>query len=345
MKKCALSVLALMIILVLLAGCKEKEEQPVKEEEKVQIGMIFDTFVVERWLKDRDVFVSAVKELGGEVDVQNANGDVQNQIDQMKYFIDRKVDVIVIVPIDPRILSPYVERAHRNGIKVISYDRILANANTDLYISFDNEYVGTLMAKELRKVISRGDKALMICGPQTDLNVFSVQKGFEETMEAQGMEILDIYYADGWKAEEAGRYIDENLDKVKEVKAIMCGNDNLAWQVIQKLSEYQLAQDIYVTGQDADLGACQRIVEGNQYMTVYKSIESLAKEAAKAAMEMAAGKEVQTDDEINDGAYNIPFLKLTPVSVTADNMDEVIIDSGFHRREDVYLNRPDLLMN
>lgn len=345
MKKYGLSVLVWIVVFSLLAGCKKEEEQPVKTEEKVQIGMIFDTFVVERWLKDRDIFVSAVKELGGEVDVQNANGDVQNQIDQMKYFIERKVDVIVVVPIDSRILSPYVEKAHKNGIKVISYDRILANANSDLYISFDNEYVGTLMAAELKKVMNKGDKVLMICGPQTDLNVFSVQKGFVRTMKVQGMEILDIYYADGWKAEEAGKYIDENLDKVEEVKAIMCGNDNLAWQVIQKLSEHQLNQGIYVTGQDADLGACQRIVEGSQYMTVYKSIESLAKEAAKAAMEMAAGREVRTNDEINDGEYDVPFLKLTPVSVTADNMNEVIIDSGFHLREDVYLNRPDLLVD
>ena len=75
------------------------------------------------------------------------------------------------------------------------------------------------------------------------------------------------------------------------------------------------------------------------------AIESLAKEAAKAAMEMAAGREIETNDEINDGEYDVPFLKLTPVSVTADNMNEVIIDSGFHLREDVYLNRPDLLVN
>ncbi len=334
----------LCLSLLFLWGCAGKEAaQENTNEEKAEIGMIFDTFVVERWQKDRDIFVSTVQESGGTVDVQNANGDIQNQIEQMEYFIQKKVDVIVIVPIESSVLSPYVQKARKKGIRVISYDRIVADANTDLYISFDNRQVGRLMAETLEDVLEEGDGVLMVNGPKSDLNVFDVQAGFEEEIQDKNVRILDICYTEGWKAEKAGEYVEQNLDRLEEVRAIMCGNDNLAGQVIQKLAEYQLSESIYVTGQDADLDACQRIVEGSQYMTVYKSIDSLAKEAAKAAVKMAEGEEVTTEYTMNDGTYEVPFLKLEPVAVTQDNIDDVIINSGFHLKEEVYLNRPELL--
>lgn len=335
----------LCILLLGCSGCKSQsvETEEVETEDGVEIGIIFDTFVIERWQKDRDIFVATVQELGGTVDVQNANGDIQNQIEQMDYFIDKKVDVIVVVPIESKALSPYVSKAKKQGIKVISYDRIVADSNTDLYISFDNEQVGRLMAESLGEVLGKDDKVLMICGSEDDMNVFSAQKGFEKAAREQKLKILDIYYAQGWKAEAAGDYIEKNLELVKEADAIMCGNDNLAGKVIQKLTEYQLADEIYVAGQDADLDACQRIMEGSQYMTVYKSIDTLAKEAAKAAVQLAEGKKVDTEFTMSDGSYTIPFLKLESVAVLENNMEEVIINGGFHMREDVYLNRPELL--
>ena len=119
----------------------------------------------------------------------------------------------------------------------------------------------------------------------------------------------------------------------------MCGNDNLAGQVIQALSVQRLAGEVPVCGQDADLEACQRIVEGTQLMTVYKPFERLAKRAAECAILLARGEELTGDDlgTINDGSFTIPYIGIEPIAVTADNIDEVIINSGFHLREDVYL--------
>jgi D-xylose transport system substrate-binding protein len=91
-------------------------------------------------------------------------------------------------------------------------------------------------------------------------------------------------------------------------------------------------------GQDADLAACQRIVEGTQLMTVYKPVEKLAKEAAEIVVKMVHGETPTMNDTISDGTYTVPYKKLTPIMVTRDNIDEVIIDGGFHRREQVYLN-------
>lgn len=334
-------------ILVLLAGCGKvndrQQASDLQEEEKIQIGMIFDNFVMERWQRDRDVFVSTAKEMGAEVNVQNANSSVEEQIDLINYFIKKKVDVIVIVPIDSEPLLSAVSKAQEEGIKVISYDRLIVGAEPDLYISFDNKKVGTLMGQALSEQLKTDDKVLMICGSVTDNNVKEVEEGFREVMKDNSIEILDITYADEWKPEHAFNYISQNSDLTQKVQGIMCGNDNLAGQAVSALAEQRLAGEILVVGQDADLAACQRIVEGTQYMTVYKPIEKMAVCAAQATVALAKGEEIEYQNYLTEDGKEIPYIKLEPILVKADNMQEVIIDSGFHLKEDIYLNRPDLI--
>ena len=122
----------------------------------------------------------------------------------------------------------------------------------------------------------------------------------------------------------------------------MCGNDDIASQVVRVLTENRMAGKVQVVGQDGDLAACQRIVEGTQTMTAFKSVESLAEAAAEFAVRMAQGDPLNDVTEtITDGTNEIPFSMLMPVAVTGENMDEIIVDGGFHSREDVYLNVAD----
>lgn len=372
MKKCIVFVL---VISLFASGCGMKQVENIssdeKQEEKIQIGMCFDSFVIERWQRDRDVFVSTAKEYGAEVNVQNANGDVEEQIEQIEYFIDKKMDVIVIISIDGDRLKNVVQKAKGQGIKIICYDRIIKNADADLYISFDNETVGRMMAQALVQNGLQNKKVIMLQGPVTDYNVELVKYGFMKVMDIYHIEIIDSINADGWRPEIAGNYIYDNSIKVNRADGIMCGNDSLASQVVHSLSEKRLAGKIAVVGQDADLEACQRIVEGTQIMTVYKSVEKLAQTAAEYAVILAKGGDLSDPSvfysivtnegnveivkeerpanqkpkvkKINDGTYDIPYVVLEPVSVNKNNIDEVIINSGFHLKEDVYLNRP-LLM-
>ncbi|MBQ3911427.1 MAG: substrate-binding domain-containing protein [Lachnospiraceae bacterium] len=332
---------------VMLAGCKPGEKTVEKndgaEDDRIEIAMSFDSFVIERWQRDRDVFVSTAKELGATVNVQNANGDVEKQKEQIEYFIKKGVDAIVIVCIDSDSLKETVQKAKDEGIKIIAYDRLVTNANADLYITFDNEMVGTMMAEALAANGAEGGNVLMLQGSPHDNNVPAVEKGFKAICADKGMSIADSIFCDGWRAEIAGEYIYENEDIVKSVDGIMCGNDNLAGQVIRALSEKRLAGEIPVVGQDADLEACQRIVEGTQAMTVYKPVEKLAKRAAECAIALVKGESIFSADlsTINDGTYDIRYIGLTPIAVTKENLDEVIIGSGFHLKEDVYLNVPE----
>ena len=122
----------------------------------------------------------------------------------------------------------------------------------------------------------------------------------------------------------------------------MCGNDDLASKVVHALKEKRLAGDIMVVGQDADLEACQRIVEGTQVMTVYKPVEKMSQKAAQCAVLLAKGEPLPEGDTvtIENGKYEVPYIGLEPISVDKNNMNDVIIGSGFHLKEDVYLNIP-----
>lgn len=336
--------LGMLFILLMSGGCarnEEKEEVERTETEPVlQIGMSFDSFVIERWQRDRDVFVSTAKELGAEVNVQNANGDLEEQIAQIEYFIDKKMDVIVIICIDSDGVGDVVQKAKNAGIKVIAYDRLIKNAGVDLYISFDNEMVGTMMGEG---IVGRGgdvENVLMLCGPLVDNNVSLVESGFERVIRENGIHIIDKMHADGWKAELGAEYVYDHVDTVERADAIMCGNDDIATAVFRALSEKRLAGKIGIVGQDADLAACQRIVQGTQIMTVYKPVEKLAQRAAECAIALGKGEAVEADTTIDDGSFQVPYVALAPVSVYEENMDDVIVNSGFHLKEDVYLNVP-----
>ncbi len=337
---------AALSLLLALCGCGKTEsgrEDDAGEKEKIQIGLSFDSFVIERWQRDRDVFVSVAKELGAEVNVQNAGGVVEEQKKQIDYFIQKGMDVIVIIAIDPASLRESVARAKDAGIKVVSYDRLIDDADVDLYISFDNEKVGEMMAYALLGAgINEDKRVIMIGGSPTDNNVPLVESGFRGVMSKHRVPILDSIHADNWRAEEASDYIYENPDKVAGADAIMCGNDDLATQAVRALAETRQAGNMLVVGQDADLAACQRIVEGTQVMTVYKPVERLAPRAAEEAVKLAKGGKITGEDVtlLDSGAYKVPYIGLEPISVNRDNIDEVIIGSGFHLKEDVYLNVP-----
>lgn len=355
---------AMLFLLLLLCGCAENDSQTEevikKIPEKLQIGMSFDSFVIERWLRDRDQFELTARDLGAEVNVQVANGDIENQISQIKYFIQKKMDVIVVIAVDGTALQDVIKEAKNSGIKIICYDRLLTDSQSDLYISFDNEKVGSLMAEALKNALPDGGSIFAIHGSPLDHNVSQVEKGFNEGIEGSGLNIVYQNYCENWLAELAFDAVEEGLSKnPRNIKGVMCGNDDLASQAFKSLSENRLAGKVILVGQDADLSACQRIVEGTQYMTVHKPIEQLAQKAAEFACVLGYRKmmkenrieEVDLPEKyqeiseqfdglgtVDNGSCEIPYMAMEPIAVTAENMDEVIIDSGFHAEKDVYLN-------
>ena len=343
MKKRGWICCCLMALALLMSGCgmPDQDGSPdvPPEEDTLEIGITFDSFVIERWQRDRDVFVAAAQELGADVNVQNANGSLEEQKRQIEYFIKKKVDVIVVVQVadDSGNLADEVADAHRAGIPVVAYDRQIMNASADLYISFDNEAVGRLMGEHMREHLGGEGQILQICGPMADNNVPQVMTGFEKAIAGSDISITLTEHAAGWLAETGFSVTSSYLGAMPEPDGIMCGNDSIAGQAIRALSEHRLAGGVCVVGQDADLDACQRIMEGTQCMTVYKPVEKLARRAAELAVDLAKGEKPQVDRMISDGSDLVPYECLEPVAVTKDNMDE-IITGKYHEASDIYLN-------
>jgi D-xylose transport system substrate-binding protein len=329
-----------MLTLLLLGGCADYREQ---EEDTIRIAFITETFVIERWQRDRDIFVARAKELGADVLVKHTFEDSEDQIRVIEEMIRQDVDVIVIIPHDKDALTAVVKKAKDHGIGIIAYDRLIMNADIDLYISFDNFAVGRLMAEYLLKEVPAGRYAI-INGSPYDHNSFMLREGYMSVLNplvtSGDVELVGEIWAEGWRGEIAYEFVNSLIAQGKEINAIVAANDLLAEGAIKALSENRLAGKVVVSGQDTELAACQRIVEGTQHMSVYKPIGVLAKGAAEAAVMLARGETPLSNDTIDNGTYVIPYMKFQPVAVTKHNMMDTIIRDGFHLLEDVYRNIP-----
>ena len=340
----------LTVCLVMLFGCADPSA-PKKNEaaddtaapQKIKIGLSMDSLRVERWQKDRDIFTAEAEKLGAEVIVQSADGDERRQNEQAENMITQGVDVLVVIPKDSVAAAQIVQTAHAEGIKVIAYDRLIRESSPDLYISFDNEQVGYLQAEYLLRQKPKGNYFLL-GGAPTDNNAQLLRKGQMRALQTaiDGGDIRLVadgqHWAVNWDPRDALKKAEQVLTQTNnKVDAVVASNDGTAGGVIQALEGQNLAGSVIVSGQDAELAACQRIVKGTQTMTVYKPIHLIATKAAQAAVALAKGETIaEATQTVNNGKIEVPSILLTPIQVDKDNLDAVVIKDGFHTREAVY---------
>jgi D-xylose transport system substrate-binding protein len=332
----------LVLLFIPLTGCQAVQTYK-NDDGKIIIGFISESMTVQRWLRDRDIFVARAKELGAEVIVLNAYEDSTRQKEIGIELVDRGVDVLVIVAYDKDTLGELIKYSHNNNVKVIAYDRLITNSKADLYISFDNYQVGYLMATAATAAIPSGNY-LILNGPSTDNNCFMINDGFMDVLQplidGGEVQIMGETWIEAWRDEAAYEFVAGIIAEGVRIDAILAANDRLAEGAVNALSENRLARDVYVTGQDAELAACQRIVEGTQHMTVYKPIRQLAEGAAEIAVKMTLGEDIGSRDTIFDGTYDIPYIIYAPKSVTRDNIMDTVIKDGFYTIEQVFMNVP-----
>lgn len=355
MGKRRMPVLALLLALVLmLAACGGGNDgngnaAPAsgssgggKSDGKIRIGFSMDTLQEERWQKDRDLFVAAAEALGATVDVQAANSDDAKQIAQAENLISQGVDVLVVIPHNAEATAAIVEKAHEAGIKVLAYDRLIKNSDLDLYVSFDNERVGQMQAEAITKLAPKG-KYVYIGGSETDNNAHLFKKGAFDVLKPYidrgDIEVVYDQFTKDWNPANALANMENALTaNDNKIDAVVAANDGTAGGVIEALAAQGMAGKIPVSGQDAELAAAQRIVEGTQSMTVYKPIKALAERAAELAVKLAKDEDLGADRRVNNGKIDVPSVLLDPVAVDKSNIDDTVIADGFHSKEDVYKN-------
>ena len=288
---------------------------------------------------EKKQLMNRVRELGADVIVQNAGNSVEVQNKQLLYLMDRKVDAVVILPKKMDAFSETVQKLRSRGIPVISYDRLLRDADISLYISVNTERVGELMAK---RMLSQGTGPSWYCilGPEDDYNMQLLQNGLKGAIRDKNVRIAGTYYTEGWNYDLSYQEAVRVITGGSIPDAIICGNDAVAGSVLRAISDYLPGRHIALCGQDADIVACQNIVRGLQDFTVYKPITTLAELAADYAVQLAYGMEVEgfvkNSKKINNGWGEIPVVWLEPKIVTKDTIESVIVGSGFHTRGEIY---------
>lgn len=304
------------------------------------IGMSIDDLRLERWQKDRDIFVKKAEALGAKVLVQSANGDDAAQISQIENMLNKNVDVLVIIPHNGDVLSNVIAEAKKEGVPVLAYDRLINNAEIDFYVSFDNEKVGELQAQSIVEKKPEGNYFLM-GGSPVDNNAKLFRKGqmkvLQPLIDSGKIKVVGDQWVDSWLAEKALQIMENALTANKNnIDAVVASNDATAGGAIQALSAQGLAGKVAISGQDADLAGIKRIVAGTQTMTVYKPISKLADKAAEVAVQLGKKEAAQSNATLNNGLKEVPAYLLDPISVTKENIDATVVADGFHSKDAVY---------
>lgn len=295
-----------------------------------KIGLLMDSYVIDRWYMDQKLFVDRVKDLGGECVVEMPYGDPEEQEKLGKKLIASGVDVLVIVPSDGERAAAIVQAAKEANIPVIAYDRMIHTKDLSLYISYDNINVGKLQGEYALKKVPQG-KYLLINGPVSDMNSLSFSKGqhivLRPGVESGRIKIIGDFVLGSWSELEALMKVDEFLSsQTEKPDVIIAANDAIATGVIQSLPQ-ELVGKVVVTGQDADKASLKNIIAGRQTMTIYKPIKPLAFKAAEFAMKLAKGEKFESI-KTKIGEFETNAILLTPIVVDKTNYKETVVKDG-----------------
>lgn len=303
---------------------------------KPKIGISFDSLLIERWQKDRDIFVAEAEKLGAECVFLSADGDAKKQNEQCDALLGQNVDVLVIVPKSATASARAVQKAKAMGVPVISYDRLILNADVDIYLSFDNERVGEMQAAYL--VNRKKGRYFLLGGAPDDNNAKLFRQGQMKVIgplvEKKEITIVGDNWADGWSPQKAREIVENMLVSVgKDIDVIVASNDGTAGGAIQALRAQGLDGKVLISGQDADLQACKRVLDGTQSMTVYKPLKKLATKAAQIAVQLAKKEPIQGTTKLNNGMKDVDSVFLEPISLDKSNLVEVLTKDGYYTAE------------
>ncbi|MGW8062301.1 substrate-binding domain-containing protein [Streptomyces ziwulingensis] len=352
-RRIAISVAAPAMSLV-LAGCgvlgaSESGDgaSPTKGND-VTVGLLLPETANTRYEQfDYPYFKAKVAELTrdqGHVKYANAEASASKQADQMQQMIDDQVDVIVLDAVDAKAAGESVRKAKDAGIPVIAYDR-LAEGPIDGYISFDNELVGEVQGRSLVEALGDNaggsDTIVMMNGSPTDPNAKQFKAGALAELNGK-VTIAESYDTKDWKPEEAEANMAEAIGKLGKdnIAGVYAANDGMAGGVIKALEDAGLEDLPPITGQDAELAGVQRIVTGDQYMSVYKSYPLEAESAAEMALARVQGRDIQFDalarDKVDSPTHKgIPAQLVPVVALTRDNIESTVVADGFFEISDI----------
>ncbi|MET7848478.1 substrate-binding domain-containing protein [Streptomyces avermitilis] len=336
---------------VSLAACGSAKESKgdsdtssSKKGDAITVGLLLPENQTARYEKfDYPIIKKQVADLTngkGKVVYANAKQDATTQSQQVDTMVTNKVDVLIVDAVDAKAIANSVKKAKDAGIPVVAYDR-LAEGPIDAYTSFDNEEVGHAQGKALLKALGSkakpSAKIVMMNGAITDPNAAFFKKGALAELKGK-VDIAKSYDTKEWKPENANANMEGAISALgkKNIVGVYSANDGMAGGIIQALKSAGIS--VPVTGQDAELAGVQRIVTGDQYMSVYKSYPQEAAVVAKMAVALGKGEKL---DSIATSKVDSPTTKQVPsvivpvISLTKDNIKDTVIKEGFYTVADI----------
>ncbi|MFD8233833.1 substrate-binding domain-containing protein [Streptomyces sp. NPDC059696] len=320
-----------VLLAVSLSACADSGGQG---EDELTIGLLLPSRAVPRWEKsDRPLIEKRVKELCPECRLlyANAENDAASQRQQMTSMITRGVSALLLDVVDPKALRSSVHAAQREGIPVVAYDR-LAEGPISGFVSFDGARVGRLQGRALLAGMgARADRGgvVMMNGDPSSPNAAWYEGGARSVLQDE-VRILKSYDTLGWRTENAHDHMSAAISDLgpAAIDGVLAANDSIAAGVISALKSARVSPLPPVTGQDADLDAVRRIVEGEQYMTVYKPFRLEAEAAAAMAVALARGNDIDSlvrTTVDSPTTRDVPAILLTPKAVTRETIGQALV--------------------
>jgi D-xylose transport system substrate-binding protein len=282
---------------------------------------------------DRPLFEKKVEELCADCSVNylNADQDASKQQQQAQSALTDGAAVLVLDPVDGKAAAGVVKSAQASDVPVVAYDRFVEGA--DYYLSFDNEVVGQKQAEALVEATGDQGDILMLNGAPTDPNAAQFKKGAHSVLDESGLKIAAEYDNPDWSPDNAQKFTSSQLNNIDpaDLAGVYAANDGQAGGVIAALRSAGVEKMPPVTGQDAELAAIQRIIAGEQHMTIYKPIKVEADKAAETAVNLVNGDDVTGTTDFQ-GVKSFIF---DPVVVTKDNVKDTVVADGFYQADDI----------
>jgi putative multiple sugar transport system substrate-binding protein len=330
-------------------------------QDKGTIGIAMPTKSSLRWINDGDALKAALEAKGYTIDMQYAEDDIPNQLAQIENMVTKDAKALIIASIDGTTLSAVLQQAADKGVKVIAYDRLIRDSgNVDYYTTFDNFKVGVLQADSLLKGLGYPEKPgpfniELFGGSPDDNNAFFFYDGAMSVLQPlidkgtlvvksgqMGMEKVGTLRWDAAVAQaRMDNILSANYSDGSRVDAVLAPYDGLSRGIISSLRGvgYGTAEQPWpiISGQDAEVPSVKAMIAGEQYSTVFKDTRELAKVTANLVDAALSGGKPEINDEktYNNGVKVVPSYLLVPVSVVKDDIQKVLVDSGYIKAEDI----------
>jgi len=320
------------ICIASLVGCKELSKE-------FKVGFLLPSLEAKRWVKESAYFEEKIKEAGGTVVIKDAGRNEATQYTQALELINEGVDFLVITAVNANSAGAIVRLAHAKGIKVIAYDGLIKNCDLDYFITFDGDKVGELMAKHMIKLVPQGNYVLFT-GDKGDDNakifIDGAIKVLQPSIDSKKINIIYSGYMEEWSGKNAAYFTERILEFSNvDIHAIISTYDGLSDGISDVLNKKGLTDKIPITGQDAEIAACYRILNNRQAMTIYKPGKALAYKCAEIIIKTVKNEKIVDLKYTNNGRIDVPSIILDPIAIDKNNLESTVVADGFLAMDDI----------